>query len=169
MQCMHGSYRSSLCFKQASRIWNFFPWRLMYTAFKWNSDISLALLGISHALLGSLSGVLPLHSISGMWHKLFGVSITLISGSPKQQRHSATADPPATQPSAKLKRSTNSNTISILLPNKQSNQRRGVSFAWSKHERGLTIGCSAKLDIEKEPSTNNSPYKMVVAKPIFQT
>ena len=44
--------------------------------------------------------------------------------------------PPVRQPSAKLKSSRNSNTISILLPYKQIDQRKGVTFA---------IGCIAKL------------------------
>ena len=44
--------------------------------------------------------------------------------------------PPVRQPSTKLKSSRNSNTISILLPYKQIDQRKGVTFA---------IGCIAKL------------------------
>lgn len=158
MQCKHGSYRSNLCFKQASRIWNFFPWRLMYTAFRWSSDISLVPLGISLALQGisfALLGILHtlLRTLSGTWHEPLG-----IAGSPQQQRHSPTANPPARQPSAKLQRITNSNTISILLPIKQSDQKEAwlmldpnMNVAYILVAMSVAVPGSAELYIEIFP------------------
>ena len=68
--------------------------------------------------------------------------------------------PPVRQPSTKLKSSRNSNAISILLPYKQIDQRKGVTFA---------IGCIAKLYNTTQIKDNQSGqlYKMGRHNPFF--